>query len=241
MLQEKELFTTLQKVIKSGKHKLIKGRHGGTGGPGKLLEDLLGIDGSNIDLADAGKWELKTSTGKGSLLTLFHKEGKPPGYMRTLLDEFGYHPQGDISRPLSLRSTIKGRIPNNRGLYVQPISDKDNWVPTHIGLYNAKDNPTVCYARWDCNVLLNAFASKFRHLLFVTVDHENGFVSYRQAIKYSEPQSTNFINLIGDGTIRVDLDARYKYINKNSIRNHGTKFRIPQNMLPEMYLKREPL
>lgn len=44
---------------------------GGTGAAGKLLEELLGINGGNSDTPDAGKWEIKFHSGN-ALLTLFH-------------------------------------------------------------------------------------------------------------------------------------------------------------------------
>ena len=43
----------------------------GTGAPGKILEELLGIDGGNFDTPDAGRWEIKFHS-RNALLTLFH-------------------------------------------------------------------------------------------------------------------------------------------------------------------------
>ena len=63
--------------------------YGGTGGPGKLLENLLGVAGGNDELPDSGRWELKYHSGK-SLLTMFHKEASPRGHLEQLVQEFGW-------------------------------------------------------------------------------------------------------------------------------------------------------
>jgi len=64
-------------------------KYGGTGGPGRLLEDELGVNGSNDDLPDAGRWELKFHSGT-SLITLFHKEALPQGHLLSLITKYGW-------------------------------------------------------------------------------------------------------------------------------------------------------
>ena len=86
--------------------------YGGTGGPGLYLEHLLGTGGDNQDIADAGKWEIKTTKG-GALLTLFHKTPSPKGINRQLLNLWGWTGKDGHK---SFRHTICGR--SKRGFRV---------------------------------------------------------------------------------------------------------------------------
>ncbi len=54
------------------------GKYNGSGGPGRLLEDILGIKANNADSPDLADWEIKFHSGP-SLLTLFHKDPEPRG------------------------------------------------------------------------------------------------------------------------------------------------------------------
>lgn len=54
-------------------------RPGNDGNQGNTLEDLLGVEENNLSIPDYGQYELKTQKAEtGSLITLFHKEPKPP-------------------------------------------------------------------------------------------------------------------------------------------------------------------
>ena len=83
-----------------------------TGGPGKMLERLLGLDGGNFDSPDSGRWEIKYHSGT-ALLTLFHLEGEPKGYMRGLIQNYGW---ADGRGRTSFRHTIHAS--SERGFYV---------------------------------------------------------------------------------------------------------------------------
>ena len=64
---------------------------GGTGAPGLYLEHLLGLTTSNVDVPDAGAWEVKYTSGN-ALLTLFHKDPYPArgrGYATSSTDGAG--------------------------------------------------------------------------------------------------------------------------------------------------------
>lgn len=52
--------------------------YNGSGGPGRLLEDLLGISANNKDAPDLNDWEIKFHGGT-ALITLFHKDPEPRG------------------------------------------------------------------------------------------------------------------------------------------------------------------
>ncbi|MXW42129.1 MAG: hypothetical protein F4X48_03695 [Acidimicrobiia bacterium] len=134
-----EFFARVKEVMKTGYWELGHG-HGGTGGVGQLLEELLGVDGGNSDTPDGGKWEIKTHTGKGNLLTLFHKTGTPN--MRCILDSvYSYHPNGDVTKPRTYRNTIYGGTPNSQGFYADTSHSLNR-----VTLFNVNDHPRVAYS-----------------------------------------------------------------------------------------------
>ena len=112
-ITDDELFARLKAVIARGWVRIPdKYGYGGTGGAGRMLEELLGVDGGNLDIPDAGKWEIKFHT-KTALLTLFHLEAQPKGHMHHLVRLYG---RRDNKGRLSFRHTIRGRSP--MGFYV---------------------------------------------------------------------------------------------------------------------------
>lgn len=52
----------------------------GSGGPGLLLEEMIGVDPNNRDGPDTGIWELKYHGGSAPI-TLFHLTPLPKGNM----------------------------------------------------------------------------------------------------------------------------------------------------------------
>ncbi|NCF48416.1 MAG: hypothetical protein GWP36_02710, partial [Bacteroidetes bacterium] len=88
-------------------------KYRGTGGVGKLLESELDVDGSNDDLPDSGRWELKFHSGT-SLLTLMHKEALPTDHLQSLIARFGWL---DRANRMSFRHTIGGET--KRGFYLK--------------------------------------------------------------------------------------------------------------------------
>ncbi len=191
---------------------------GGTGGPGLYLEHLLGLKTSNIDVPDAGAWEVKFSSGN-SLVTLFHKEALPRGQaMRYMIQNWGWIGRNGLQ---SFRHTICGEsdqfevVDDANEIRVRRL-DGDDLVP-----------------HWPHDVLITAFARKLAKLILVRGTRRGGKVTYESAEYLSNAKTTQLIKSIVDGTICIDFDA---YIRENgSIRNHGTKFRIKIDDLSSIY------
>ena len=198
--------------------------YGGTGGPGKLLENLLGVAGGNDELPDSGRWELKYHSGK-SLLTMFHKEASPRGHLEQLVQEFGWP---DEQNRTSFRHTVAGVT--GRGFYI----DNDG---QNICLRN-NACPERCLASWKHDTIINAFVTKMRHLIVVKGERRKNLVKYRTAHFFWEPQSSSVIDAIIDGKILIDFDARTKSAWSSVLRNHGTKFRIRYEDLRVLYHER---
>ena len=196
--------------------------YGGTGGPGRVLEHKLGVSGGNLDIPDAGKWEIKFHSKK-ALLTLFHLEAEPKGHMHHMVRSFGIE---DANGRLSFRHTIKGK--SDRGFYVE--NDAEKVTVRHDGC----DDFVLPY--WTHDALINAFASKLRRVIVVKGRKKKLFVRFDAAHAFEEPRITLFIEAIERGVVAIDFDARTQ--NGGGLRNHGTKFRIDYDDLDRLYHKK---
>jgi len=196
---------------------------GGTGAPGKLLEQLLGVDGGSLDIPDAGQWEIKFHSG-AYLLTLFHLEGRPKGHMHHLIREFGW--KGRDGR-MCFRHTVRGRSP--MGFYV---ANESNRITVRHG-----EVSDIVWPHWDHDRLMNAFAAKLRRLIVVHGKRKNGKVRFDSADLYWEPQITLFTQAVEMGIVAIDFDARTS--TERGLRNHGTKFRVKYEHLHHLYLQHQ--
>ena len=148
------------------------------------------------------------------LLTLLHKDPKPRGILKQVVNTFGWeNEKGQIS----FRHTIGGTSP--RGFVVNNIENK-------ITVTNASDPSIVPY--WEHNIILNAIGAKLRRLILVqgTVDKKKRTVIYETANAYWDLDLMGICEAIKNGTIYIDFDARTKAERGTALRNHGTKFRI---------------
>ena len=225
-ISDQELQERLREVIRAGWVPIPDMRgYCGTGAPGKILEELLYVDGGNLDIPDAGKWELKFHSGS-ALITLFHLEADPSGYLYHLIHEFGWPDK--YGRP-SFRHTVRGRSP--KGFYVENESNRSTVRHDEVS--------DIVWPYWTHDKILNRFASKLRRLVLVTGEKKKDFVRFNRADFYQEPQTTALIEAIEQGFIAIDFDARTN--NGSGLRNHGTKFRIQREFLDLLYHRKEPL
>lgn len=200
----------------------------GTGAPGKLLEEMLGIDGGNSDTPDAGRWEIKFHSGSAPM-TLFHLEGSPKGHMHSMVRRFGWL---DDNGRLSFRHTIWGR--SSMGFYVDNESNRIT--------VRHRDVADIVWPYWTHDSLINAFAAKLRRLIAVRGSRRTvqgvKQVNYESAHLYSEPHVTLFVEAIEKGIVAIDFDARTKSEGRG-LRNHGTKFRVAVESLGHLYQEKE--
>lgn len=218
-LSDREIFARVQQVVSSGWVRISDYSYGGTGAPGNILEEMLGVNGQNLDIPDAGRWEIKFHSGT-ALLTLFHLEAQPKGHMHHMVREFGWR---DSKNRLSFRHTIRGQ--SKKGFYISNESDR-------ITVRNNSVSD-MTWPYWTHDDLINAFVSKFRRLIVVRGTRKGGRVKYCTAYIYREPQSRLFVDAIARGIVAIDFDARTD--NGRRLRNHGTKFRIAYKDLKVLY------
>lgn len=226
MITEAELFGRVRALIKTGWLDIPSGGgYGGTGGPGILLEERLGVRGGNLDIPDAGRWEIKFHT-KNALLTLFHLEGEPRGHMHQMVRTFGWC---DRKGRTSFRHTIRGR--SDKGFYV---ANESNRITVRHDIVS-----DIIWPYWTHDKIVNAFAAKLRRLIVVEGKRRTGQVRYERAWAYESPQTTMFAGAVERGIVAIDFDARTN--NGRGLRNHGTKFRISVDDLRLIYAKRTRL
>jgi len=230
------------------------GRLGNHGGIGNTLEDFLGIEENNLPIPNAAEWELKSQRlGTTSLTTLFHLEPSPRA-MRfvpsVLLPEYGWpHAGAGAKYPeseMSFRQTIHGLSPSDRGfkVVVDDLSERvlisfdsscvsarhGTWLQRVLGRMGPNELNPQPY--WGFADLAAKAGTKLPNCFFVqaAVERVDGveFYHYQKIQKLTRFSFENFLRGLREGFVLVDFDAR-------SGHNHGTKFRLRQNRLPDLY------
>lgn len=223
MTSNRAVLDRLQGVLRQREYEIPPGEgFEGTGAPGLYLEHLLGLRTSNVDIPDAGQWEVKFSSGS-SLITLFHKDPFPRGRaIRYMINRWGW--TGANGRP-SFRHTICGE--SDRFTVVDEANEIRVRRLAHDDLA----------PHWPHDILVNALSRKLRHLILVHGRKHGRTVWYESADLLREVRSTSLIRALVNGTICIDFDAFIQP--SGAVRNHGTKFRIAPSDIGEIYTHRE--
>jgi hypothetical protein len=251
---KENLIKELQAIAAKGW--IPNGRQGNSGGVGNTLEDLLGIVENNLPIPNASEWELKAQRlGTSALTSLFHLEPSPRAVKfvpQILLLNYGWpHKEAGKKYPeneMSFRQTIHGNSPSDRGFMVKIdrkqrkilISfDSDSVADSHkewllivkekIGLKQIDPQPY-----WGFDDLSNKAGTKLLNCFYVQAevkkDGSKELYRYCKVMMLQRFNFEGFLNQIEQGNILIDFDARTGH-------NHGTKFRMRQNCLPELYEK----
>ncbi len=230
------------------------GRHGNVGGVGNTLEDLLGIEENNLPIPNAAEWELKCQRIEtSSLITLFHMEPSPRALKfvpQTLLPKYGWPHQEAGTKyggnEMSFRQTITGTVRSDRGFGVivdyeqkkvlisfdRNFVDKSHrqWIKSveqRAGLGELSPQPY-----WGFDDLTHKAGTKLLNCFYVQArtkkEGHKEFFSYEKISVLTKFNPQAFIKGFEMGYLFVDFDARTGH-------NHGTKFRLRQDKLPELY------
>lgn len=247
IFSKEELINKLKEIEKQGW--IPNARPGNVGGIGNTLEDLLGITENNLPIPNTAEWELKCQRiDTSSLTTLFHMEPSPRAIRfvpNILLPLYGWRHKA-IPGEMSFRQTINGLSRTDRGFKV--IIDRsvnkvlisfdshavDNrhhyWlksVERRTDLGELKPQPY-----WGFDDLFHKAGTKLLNCFYVRaqVKKERGeeYFWYKQIMILQKFSFDKFLKAIENGFILVDFDAR-------SGHNHGTKFRLRQDKLPDLY------
>ena len=231
-------------------------RPGNVGGVGNTLEDLLGIEENNLPIPNAAEWELKCQRANtSSLTTLFHMEPSPRAIRfvpRILLLKYGWPHEAAGERypaaEMSFRQTINGISRTDRGFAVVvdrgsrrvlvsfdfgAVSPRHSeWlksVEERVGLGELEPQPY-----WGFDDLFHKAGTKLLNCFYVLAGRKRiGRVEHFRYSRISMLERLSldrFLQAIEDGYLYIDFDARTGH-------NHGTKFRLRQNRLPDLYGK----
>jgi len=229
-------------------------RPGNAGGVGNTLEDLLGIEENNLPIPNAAEWELKCQRREtSSLTTLFHMEPSPRALKfvpKIFLLKYGWRHEEAGTKyredEMSFRQTIHGRDRSDRGFMVDIDSssrrvlisfdaksvDKrhSEWlesVKVRAGLQELSPQPY-----WGFDDLFHKAGTKLLNCFYVqaATKRENGkeFFQYETILMLQKFSIDKFVEALKAGHVLVDFDARTGH-------NHGTKFRLKQDKLPDLY------
>jgi len=196
------------------------------GNVGNILEDLLGIDENNLKLPDAGEWEIKCQRIKcqpSSLLTLFHYEPEPRDMkvVPYLIDSYGWPHKNGVEK--SFRQTINTIRYSDKGFIVQ-LDEYEKQVKVY------KNEPNFITPYWDFSVLEEKVNLKLKNQFNVLSLSKNNRFKYSDVIALENFNFDKFLGEIKNGNVWIDFNARTKH-------NHGTSFRIKQQLVARLYDK----
>ena len=252
---KEELINKLKEIRDKGW--IRNQRPNNVGGIGNTLEDFLGITENNLPIPNSAEWELKCHrAGSGSLTTLFHSEPSPRTLKivpSILLPKYGWrHDGAGIKYPeseMSFRQTINCVNRSDRGFGVvmdrtqgkvmisfdyRSVSPRHtDWLESVRGRAgNLKELEPQPY--WGIDDLFHTAGTKLLNCFYINADvkRENGTELYRYSEIYMlrKFSQDKFLTGIESGLILVDFDARTGH-------NHGTKFRIREDRIPESYFE----
>ncbi|MGE5445065.1 MAG: MvaI/BcnI family restriction endonuclease [Ignavibacteriales bacterium] len=251
---KEELIEKLKAISRQGW--IPNARQGNHGGIGNTLEDLLEIKENNLPVPNASEWELKTQRiNTTSLTTLFHSEPSPRAIRfvpQILLPKYGWPSQqaGKLYSltEMSFRQTIHGLSPSDRGFMVKIdrserkilISfDASKVTPKHAGWLKQVEQRVglgelTPQPYWGFDDLEHKAGTKLLNCFYVQagVKQEKGkeYFNYKKVLMLQKFSFERFLEAIEKAYILIDFDARTGH-------NHGTKFRLRQNHLPDLYEK----
>jgi len=247
LLSKEQLIDKLVEIRAMGW--VANARPGNAGGIGNTLEDLLGITENNLPIPNAAEWELKCQRiGTSSLTTLFHMEPSPRVYKfvpKMLLPFYGWKHE-TIPHEMSFRQTLNGLSSTDRGFKAVVdhnarkvmISFNSNAVdPRHsewlrsvkerVGLAELHPQPY-----WGFDDLFHKAGTKLLNCFYVRAEvtrkSSEEYFWYKEIMILEKFNLEHFLTAIESAQVLIDFDARTGH-------NHGTKFRLRQDGLPNLY------
>jgi hypothetical protein len=247
LLTKQQVISLLQELAKSGWIKSHRPLN--AGGIGNTLDSLLGLPENNLPIQDTAQWEMKTHRiGSSALLTLFHMEPEPRAekiVTSLLLPKYGW-PDRSRKNELSFRQTLQATHSTDRGfrIHVDRTSEKvtvhfdknlvdarhKEWLDTVAnrgGLAELRPQPY-----WQFQDLFLKASVKLLNTFHVEAEtrrtKKEEYFRLARVFVLQGFYPDHFVLAIEKGNLMVDFDAR-------SHHNHGTKFRLRQKSVPNLY------
>lgn len=209
----------------------------GPTGIGYTLEKELGLRESNVAIPDiGGRVELKTSRrNASSLITLFtFNKGVWQISQKRVIESYGYY---DENGRRALYATVWQGQENSLGLSIS-LDETNN----RVNLTHRSSNAPI--AVWNVYMLVGKFTSKFARLIFVLADsriakNNREEFHFNEAYLLEEPTPESFIKAFR--SLEIGIDIRMHLRPDDSVRNHGTGFRIQEKDMLMLFGKRRRL
>ena len=222
-----------------------------SGGIGNTIDALLGLPENNQPIADPAQWEIKSHrVNSASLLTLLQFEPEPRAARlvpRLLLPGYGWpHQQPRQDGELSFRQTLNALQPTDRGFGIEVDAasaqirvyfDAESVSPHHRGWLQSVERRVGIGAlnpqpHWLMQSLASRLSAKMLNTLYIEAHTRkvNGqeFFAIGRVMVLRGFDMDGFVNAVRQGNAQVDFNARTGH-------NHGTKFRVRQNIVPQLY------
>ncbi len=196
-------------------------RRGNTG-IGYTLEMLLGLQENNLQTPDYGSIEIKSQRKEATnRVTMFtFNRGIWKIKQKEAIKEYGYI---DTNGRSALYCVVNSMI-NNQGLFLKIEEEM-------VRLYHV--NKTLI-AQWSGADLIETFQKKMPALVIVYADarvnsDEKEEFWFNEAYLLTDPDEDNFLDLIRKNIVIIDMRMHLR--DNDSVRNHGTGFRIEEKFL----------
>ena len=247
LLTKEQMIERLESIAQSGWIRSLRPLN--SGGIGNTIDDLLGLEENNLPIADTAQWEMKSHRlDSASLLTLFHMEPEPKDEKfvpSLLLPKYGWPDQKRLGE-YSFRQTLRATEATDRGFgltvdqegervsvfFDAKLADQrhDAWLKTveeRIGLGPLDPAPF-----WQMQSLFLKASTKMLNTFYVEThtrkQADEEFFAIAQVQVLQGFDIDRFVDALRKGRAFIDFDARTKH-------NHGTKFRLRQNLVPHLY------
>jgi len=154
--------------------------------------------------------------------------------MDLLVKNYGWDSDHHGEKVKSFRATLYGKWSSLSGETTLRVSANNE----KIRILNNFGNEI---AYWDSNELVGIASAKLRNILYVSAQQlSDSQVKFTEAQLFETFAPLNFIQALNEGIVAIDFDARSNP-NKDSIRNHGTKFRIRERDILKIYQTISPI
>ncbi|MGA2668014.1 MAG: MvaI/BcnI family restriction endonuclease [Ignavibacteria bacterium] len=222
----------IQKLLIDLKSKdFVASRRKGPTGIGHTLEQELNLKENNISIPDlGGRVELKaTRKNTNTLITLFtFNKGAWLISQREFIENYGYY-DNKIGRK-AFYNMVKVNETNTQGLTLKVNRSKQT-----INLLHSDSKKVL--AKWSVYTIVGKFMNKLERLLFVIAESKiidnKEYFHFNSAVILTNPTPEKFLNSFNKGFICIDLRMHLR--SNNSVRNHGTGFRVIEDKLPILF------
>ncbi len=196
-------------------------RRGNTG-IGYTLEMLLGLQENNLQTPDFDAIEIKSQRKEATnRVTMFtFNRGVWKIEQKDVIKEYGYI---DTNGRSSLYCVVNN-MTNNQGLFIKVEEEM-------VRLYHV-NKTLIC--QWPGEGLVGTFKEKMPALVIVYADtrvnsDKKEEFWFNEAYLLTDPDEDNFLDLIRKNIVIIDIRMHLR--DNDSVRNHGTGFRIEERFL----------